>query len=134
MDLYAQNIMDHYRHPRNVGQLEHANAHQREANYTCGDSVEVWLNIQGGKIQDLKYRPEGCAISQAAISILSEAVMGKTVDATTAFTFSDLLKLLGVTVSQRRKKCSILGLLAVQNAILGQQGKPLKQWSDFYRE
>ena len=134
MDLYAQNIMDHYRHPRNVGQLDQAAAWRREANYSCGDIVEVWLDVRNGVVRDLKYQPEGCAISQAAISILSELIIGKTVAAVLAFTFYDLQQILGIVVSQRRKKCAILGLLAVQNAILTQQERPLRQWSDFYRE
>lgn len=117
MDIYAQNIMDHYKNPRNKGVLSGFAATHREINTTCGDDITVALKLAGQKIKAIKFTGQGCAISQAAISILSEELVGKTKKQVLALGFEDVKKILGVPISERRYKCATLGLGAVQKAL-----------------
>lgn len=130
MNIYAQHILNHYRHPRNSGRLSDPSITHQEANYSCGDIVTVDLKIEKNRLSDIRFRAEGCAISQAAISILSDFMKGKTFKKISSLTKKDIIKLLGIEISFRREKCALLGLLAIQNAILLWQKKPLKKFSD----
>lgn len=118
MDLYAQNILDHYKNPRNKGNIKNPTATRKEANYSCGDIIEVDLKIEKGIIKDMKFRGEGCAISQAAISILSENIIGKKINEVEAMEDKDMIKLLGIAIGDRRKNCALLGFLGAKKALL----------------
>lgn len=117
MDIYGQNIMDHYKNPRNVGFLEAPDASHRETNATCGDELTVFIKMKGQKIAALKFQGHGCAISQAAASILSEELVGKTRKKVAGYKFADIQEILGVPISERRYKCAMLGLRAIQTAL-----------------
>jgi nitrogen fixation NifU-like protein len=78
-DLYREIILDHYRSPRNRGELPSPPAQRVEGfNPLCGDEVIVYLVLEGGKVSDLKWGGQGCSISQSAASMMSTAVKGKT--------------------------------------------------------
>jgi nitrogen fixation NifU-like protein len=117
MDIYAQNIMDHYRHPHNCGVLSPADASQHELNDSCGDDISVSLRLDGKKIKEIKFTGHGCAISQAGISMLSDELIGQSVTAVLAYKFADLEKLFGIKISERRYKCAMIGLQAIQHAL-----------------
>ncbi|QQG52538.1 MAG: iron-sulfur cluster assembly scaffold protein [Candidatus Falkowbacteria bacterium] len=117
MDIYAQNIIDHYKHPRNFGVLSGADFKQQELNATCGDDITVFLKFSGTKLKTLNFIGQGCAISQAGISILSEELIGKTKKQILAYNFEDIKNIFGVEISARRYNCAMLGLRAVQKAI-----------------
>ena len=76
-DLYREVIMDHYKRPRNRGTLDDADVVVEGANPLCGDEVTLWLDISGGKIQDVRFAGHGCSISQASASIMTEAIEGR---------------------------------------------------------
>ena len=134
MDIYSQNIIDHYKNPRNQGRLKDGNVAHNEVNYSCGDKLTVDLKVEQDKVADFKFNGGGCAISQATMSILSEDVTGKEVSAVLELNFSDIKKMLGVPISERRMKCALLGLLTVQNAILKNKKQPLREWSSIVSE
>ncbi|MFA5184767.1 MAG: SUF system NifU family Fe-S cluster assembly protein [Patescibacteria group bacterium] len=117
MDIYAQNILDHYKHPRNYGSLPDADLRQKGINATCGDEISVALKLSGQKIKEIRFLGRGCAISQAAISILTEELIGQTKKDVLALSFADIKRLLGVPISERRYKCAMLGLEAIQAAL-----------------
>lgn len=117
MDLYAQNILDHYKNPRNKEFLEPADFSYHQKNQTCGDDLTVFIKLKGKKISAIKYLGQGCAISQASISILSEKLIGSSVAKVLNYKFSDIIKLLGVPISERRQNCALLGLQAIQAAL-----------------
>lgn len=117
MDIYAQNIIDHYKHPRNFGSLADADYEHQELNSTCGDDITVFLKFSGNKLKTLAFTGQGCAISQAGISILSEGLIGKTKKQILAYNFEDIKDIFGVEISARRYNCAMLGLRAVQKAI-----------------
>jgi nitrogen fixation NifU-like protein len=80
-DLYREIILDHYRNPRNRGELPAPPAHRSEGfNPLCGDEVQVYLDVEDGTVADVKVSGQGCSISQSSASMMSQAVKGKSVD------------------------------------------------------
>lgn len=118
MDIYSQNILDHYKHPRHKGELKSPDAKKRAYNQSCGDDLTTYLKIKGDKISAISFTGQACAISTAAMSILSEALLGKTKEEVLALEIEDLKKILGLELSWRRERCAMLGLRALQGAIL----------------
>lgn len=117
MDLYAENILDHFKHPRNAGSLPSPTVQHREENLSCGDDMTIDLLIEDGVIKDLAWQGQGCAISQAAMSLFSEELRGKKLDDAAVLTKDDVLSLLGVPVGARRLKCALLCLHTLKNAL-----------------
>src|SRR3989344_3627187 len=128
MDLYAENILDHFRHPRNFEPLLEATIDHEEWNHACGDSLHLFLKLEGGKIANVGWTGTGCAISQASMSILSEELSGMSEDEVLQLTKDDLYAMLGVTIGPRRFKCALMSLHTVKNALLKAKGKPLQGW------
>src|SRR5947207_13199103 len=86
-DLYREIILDHYRNPRNRGELPTPPAHRVEGfNPLCGDEIVLYVDVEDGRIADLRIAGQGCSISQSSASMMSSAVKGKTVDEARAFT------------------------------------------------
>ena len=127
MDLYAENILDHYKHPRNTGGIAHAVTH-REENISCGDDLTIDLVIANGIITDIKWRGEGRAISQAAMSLLSEDLVGMEVTKAESLKPEALYALLGVPVGPRRFKCALLSLHTLQNTLHKARKQPAQSW------
>ncbi len=117
MDMYQENILDHYKHPRNKGKIEGADFQHREPNPLCGDVVEVYLKMGDGKVAEVKWEGTGCAISQASASILFESLLGKNEDELRKLSTNDVLTLLQTEVNPARMKCATLGLVALQKAL-----------------
>jgi nitrogen fixation NifU-like protein len=76
-DLYKDVIVDHNRHPRNFGKLEPSDAHADGYNPLCGDRLTIYVNLKDEKVSDIRFEGQGCAISTASASLLTEAVKGK---------------------------------------------------------
>jgi nitrogen fixation NifU-like protein len=80
-DLYREIILDHYRNPRNRGELPVPPAHRSEGfNPLCGDEVQVYLDVDGDQVADVRVTGQGCSISQSSASMMSQAVKGKSLD------------------------------------------------------
>lgn len=129
-DLYAEQIMDHAKNPRNAGSLPGANAVHQEANLSCGDRLRVELEVADGMVNNVGWLGNGCAISQAGMSLLSEQLVGKSTVQVLALRKPDVLALLGVPVSERRLKCALLCLHTVQNALRLKEGLPVQPWAE----
>jgi nitrogen fixation NifU-like protein len=130
MDLYAENILDHYKHPHHSGQLADATITHDEKNLTCGDSVSLQLEIDGDVIKDLAWTGGGCAISQAGMSILSDELIGKSVAEAEALKSDDVRGMLGVPVGTRRMKCALLCLHTLKNALHAYKGEGQQSWHE----
>ena len=130
MDIYAQNIMDHYKNPRNWGRLKGALTKHSESNRSCGDILYIDVEIQDDAVKNFTFTGEGCSISLAATSILGEYVIGKKTDDILKMNFKEVQKILGIEISQRREKCAALCLLSIQNTLLKSGKKKLKDFSD----
>ncbi len=121
-DLYRQNILDHYQNPRNWGTLEQPDASAEDSNPLCGDRIRMDLRIKDGRVEDLKFSGEGCSISRAAASMLSEEVIGKTLEEVKALNRDDVLELLGIELGPVRLKCALLALKTLKVGVYGLQG------------
>lgn len=130
MDLYAQNVMDHYKNPHNVGNLNDATVTHQEVNTSCGDEISIDLQIDGDFLVDVKFIGTGCAISQASISMMTDMVKSMELQKVLDLTEEDIQKMLGVPISYRRTKCALLSLLTIKNAILKHQVKDQLKWYD----
>ncbi len=130
MDLYAENILDHYKHPRKKESLVTASISHEEKNLSCGDALKIDLMIEDGKVTQLGWNGEGCAISQAAMSILAEELESKTVEEIESITPKNVYDLLGVPVGPRRFKCALLCLHTLKNALNLYGGKVAQSWTE----
>lgn len=130
MDLYADNILDHFRSPRGKHSVSDPSIVHEEKNLSCGDGVRLSLRIEDDRIQDLGWEGTGCAISQAGMSMLSEELIGKTLGDVQSISPKHMLALLGVPIGPRRMKCALLGLHTLKNTLHQQEGKPLQSWQE----
>ena len=117
MDIYAQNILDRYKKPFYKDRKINATVQHKEANHSCGDVVEVGLEIQDSKVIDYTFSGNGCAISQASADMLGDLIEGMTRKEVTSLTKEEVYEMLGIEISVRRSKCALLSLLAVQNGL-----------------
>jgi nitrogen fixation NifU-like protein len=123
-DLYRDYILDHYKHPRNFGELEPHDLEAFEHNPLCGDELGVHIRVADDRIADLRFHGHGCAISQAAASISSEELKGMELSQAGQLGADWLLELLGIPISATRRKCALLGLKAVRGAVTGDDAWP----------
>src|SRR6476661_6896874 len=116
-DFYRENILDHYRNPRNSGHLDAPTAAAEGVNPLCGDELSVELDIEENVVRDVRFNGRGCAISQAAASMISDVVKGKTVTEVRALGSEDVLEELGIPLSPIRLKCALLSVNVLRVAL-----------------
>ncbi|MEK6904044.1 MAG: Fe-S cluster assembly sulfur transfer protein SufU [Nanoarchaeota archaeon] len=116
-ELYKQQIMEHYRSPRNKGVLENAEIDFFELNPLCGDEIRLTMKLNGGRVKDVKFDGRGCAISQSSASLMTEEFKEKTLDELKKISQEDVLRKLGINVGPGRLKCVLLILKALQRGI-----------------
>lgn len=114
--IYKENILDHYKHPRNKRIIENAVTY-KDLNPLCGDTIQVFLVIKNGEVEDIAFQGKGCAISQAAMSMLTEELKGKNLEEINRLQRDDILSLLNIPIGPVRMKCAMLGLRTTQKAI-----------------
>ena len=124
-ELYRENLMDHYRHPRNHGTLEHPDCEAEGKNPLCGDEVEIDVQLADGRIAAIRFAGNGCAVSQAATSMLTELVEGLPVEEAAALPSQAIIDELGIPLSAMRVKCAVLGLGTLKVALHRGAGTPL---------
>ena len=115
--MYRENILDHYKHPHNHGEIKNPDIKFTENNPLCGDVITVNLKLNNHKIDDVKFRGSGCAISQSAMSMLTDEIKGKTLKEVKNFQREDIVNMLGIEIGVVRTKCAMLGLVAVREGI-----------------
>ena len=115
--IYKENIIDHYKNPHNHGTIENADVKITENNPLCGDVVTITLKINSGKISDAKFVGRGCAISQAAASMLTDEIKGKNIEEAKNLKREDVTEMLGIEIGPVRTKCAVLSLVAVKEGI-----------------
>lgn len=116
--LYGDIILDHYHHPRHYGTIKKPTHRADADNPSCGDQLHMEAVIRKNKIVDLAFTGTGCAISQAAASLLSEQLVGKSVLTLKRFTSPKMLALLGLPLTPNRIKCGLLALETAQKLIV----------------
>jgi nitrogen fixation NifU-like protein len=123
--LYRDYILDHYKNPRNFGELEPHDREWHDHNPLCGDELGVHLVVDDeGTIVDLRFQGHGCAISQASASIASEELIGMGADDVAALGADWVIDLLGIDISPTRRKCALLSLKVMRGAITADASWP----------
>ncbi len=118
--IYQETILDYARHPRNFGRLEDADISHEENNPLCGDVVRIDLKVgPDDRVVDVRFSGKGCAISQAAASMLTEQIQGRPLDEVKAIGKDDILELLGIPISAARMKCALLSLKVLKAGLYG---------------
>lgn len=126
-DVYRELVLDHYRHPRNYGDLPDANARAKDSNVLCGDTIEMQLRLNRDRIEDVRFRGEGCAISLASASMLTELSKGKPISEVKKLGKKEIIKLLGADPGLTRIECALLGLKVLKMAIYDHLGIKMPQ-------
>ncbi len=140
MDLYADNILDHSKHPHHYGEMADASITHTEHNPSCGDMITLHLRITdnpsatlragSNRISEIAWTGDGCAISQASMSMLSDELAGKTLAEADEMTETQIRALIGVPVGTRRLKCALLGLHTLKNSLHAYRGQPSQSWHE----
>ena len=127
--LYREVILDHYKNPRGHGVIEDADAEAEGQNPLCGDEVSIYVAFaeDGETIHEIKFAGRGCAISQAATSMLTEMVEGKTATEVATLDKDELLDEIGIPLTPVRLKCAMLGLTTLKVALHKAKGTPLPE-------
>jgi nitrogen fixation NifU-like protein len=127
-DLYRELILDHYKNPRNFGELDPSDVKAEGQNPLCGDEIALYARFNGGDaIEEISFQGRGCAISQAATSMLTELVKGRPAAEVAAMSKDELLEEIGIPLTPVRLKCALLGLGVLKVALHRAKGTPLPQ-------
>ena len=131
-DLYREVILDHYKNPRGHGVIEDADAQADGLNPLCGDEIAIYVSFadDGETIDDVKFSGRGCAISQAATSMLVDMAKGRKAQELAEMPKDELLEEIGIPLTPIRLKCALLGLGVLKVALHRAKGTPLPdEWA-----
>ncbi|MGI8728239.1 MAG: iron-sulfur cluster assembly scaffold protein [Solirubrobacterales bacterium] len=126
-ELYRDQILEHYKRPHNFGRLEDFDLDFEDTNPFCGDEQHVFIKLDSDdRVSEVSFDGQGCAISTAATSLLTDELVGRTRKELLRIPKEEVLELLGIEISATRMKCAMLGLKIVKSAGLGQPA----DWED----
>jgi len=118
-DLYKENILDHYKNPRNYGEIENPDISYFDTNPLCGDELQMQIKVKDGKAEDVKFKGKGCSISQASASMLTEMILGQDMEEVKKIGKKEILDAVGLQLGPSRIKCALLSLKVLKAGAYG---------------
>ena len=125
--MYRENILDHYKHPRNRGKMEKPDSEGFDSNPLCGDEIGMQIAVRGGKIEDIRFSGSACAICTASASMITEEATGKRLEDARKLDRGHVLSLLGIDPGPTRLKCALLPLKVMKLAVYKYLGKKMSE-------
>ncbi len=122
-EMYRENILDHFKNPRNFGKLNAPTFTHLEFNPVCGDQIELFVKLENNEVKDAKFTGGGCAISVASASMLTEKIKGMQFEKLKKLKESEILEMIGVPLGVVRKKCGLLPLKVLLNGIYSMEAR-----------
>ncbi len=119
---YSKEVMDHFLHPRNIGEMKNYDGFAEVGNPVCGDQLGFYIKVKDGKIKDVKFLSFGCASNIATASILTEKVKGMSLEEAKKYDWNKVVKDLG-GLPKQKVHCSILAIDGLKKAIEDYEGK-----------
>lgn len=121
-DFYRDLIIDRYQHPHHRGTLDPQDITFQDSNPLCGDEIRIDLRVDGdGRVSEVAFSGQGCAISMASADLLLESIQGKTLEEIQAISKEDILEMLGIELGPVRLKCALLSLKVLKAGVYGLQ-------------
>ncbi len=124
MNIYQEELLDHYENPSNYGVLTNPNISHEEDNPLCGDKIRMDLMVDNGIIKEVRFSGYGCTISQAAASMLTEKIEGKSLEEIKNISRDDIMDMIGIPLGPVRIKCALLALKVLKAGAYGIKGWP----------
>ena len=124
MNIYQEELLDHYENPSNYGTLPNPNISHEEDNPLCGDRIRIDLLVEDDVITEVRFSGHGCTISQAAASMLTEEIEGKSLTEVKKLSRDDILDMIGIPLGPVRVKCALLALKVLKAGAYGIKGWP----------
>jgi len=118
-DLYRELILDHYQHPHNHGEIENPDITYEDSNPLCGDKIRIDIKLKDNVVTDVKFNGKGCAVSQASASMLTDELIGKSLDEIKKLDKQFILDLMGIPLGPTRIKCALLPLKVIKAGAYG---------------
>ena len=115
--LYSDILLDHFRHPRNYGSLDAPDVSNEQFNPLCGDRIRLELKFEQSRVNETRFKGDGCAISTAAASLLTELILGKDIEELTNLPDAQLISALESNIQPARLQCALLPLLALREGL-----------------
>ena len=126
---YSEKVLDHYRNPRNVGKIDDADMVGEAGSLACGDSLKLYIKLDGNIVKDAKFLTFGCGSAVASSSILTEMIIGKPLDEVKKITNKDIAEQLD-GLPQEKMHCSVMGREALEDALKKYYGEDSKEWQE----
>ncbi len=126
---YSEKVLDHYRNPRNVGKIDDADMIGEAGSLACGDSLKLYIKLDGDIVKDAKFQTFGCGSAVAASSILTEMIIGKPLDEVKKITNKDIADMLD-GLPQQKMHCSVMGREALEDALKNYYGEDSDEWQE----
>ncbi len=117
MDLYREEFMEIYKNPMNMGKLENPSIIQHGVNESCGDEMDLYLKIENGIVTDAKFTATSCSVGVVSSAILTEEIIGKSLEDVKKLDKKKLLELIGVNLTTSRVKCATLPLETLEKGL-----------------